>query len=125
MKTILILLIFQFNHETYDNWQNYLKQTAFRCHFKQTIETLKREEGFSPVRYMDGKYPCIGFGQRTKFYPEQIPNTITITQADIILKNSFWNHIKLVKRVFPLLKGKRLLDAAKMSYQKGIKKVKI
>ena len=134
MKTKLILLIlivainckaYQQSHEKQYNWNKYKQSIQFRNHFRNLVETLKREEGFRAKRYSDNGYLCIGYGQRTKFYPEQIPDSISTKEADLILKKSLWRHIKLVKRVFPSLRGKKLLDAAKTSYQKGIKKVKL
>lgn len=134
MKTKLIglfLLIainsnaYQCIHEKQYNWNKYLKTIQFRYHFRNLVETLKIEEGFRAKRYSDNGYDCIGYGQRTKFYPEQIPDSISTKEADLILKNSLWGHLKLVKRIYPQLRGKRLLEATKTSYQKGIKKVKI
>lgn len=116
---------YQQSHERDYNWNKYLKTIQFRYHFRNLVKTLKIEEGFRPKRYSDHGYDCIGFGQRTKFYPDIIQDSINIKQADLILKKSLWRHLKLVKRIYPQLRGKRLLYATKTSYQKGIKKVRI
>lgn len=132
MKTKLIglfLLIainsnaYQQSHEKQYNWNKYLKSIQFRTDYRIMIEKIKKREGFSPVRYSDGKYIYIGYGQNVSLYHESIPETINQYEATIILKQSFWKHVLMVKKVFPKLKGKELIDNAYLSYIMGIGKL--
>lgn len=97
-----------------DNYnENYLK----------TIEYLKVNEGFSPVVYDDNGYKAQGYGQRLAFYLEKIPSIITRYEAEIILKKSFGNHMKMVKNLFPKLNKNKKLALSHMSYTIGIGRV--
>jgi len=134
MKKIVIMAIlmcfsknvepFQYSYENNYHWSRYKHSIQFRVQYTQMIKIIKHREGFRPKRYDDKGYDCIGFGQRTKFYPEIIPDSITEEQADLILRKSFYRHLKLVKRKWPKLKDKKLIHFAFLSYAYGVRKIK-
>jgi GH24 family phage-related lysozyme (muramidase) len=99
------------------------KELIYKKVYQETIETLKRQEGFRAYFYSDNGYQCIGYGQRIKFYSEKIQEPVTKEQATRILEKSFNNHIKLVKRIYPKLDDIRVIELAHISYQSGIVKV--
>jgi hypothetical protein len=134
IKTTLILILillnsnlfaYQYTHEKEYNWSHYKRSIQFRVQYTQTINKLKIREGFRAKRYNDHGWDCIGYGQRTKFYPGPIPEIITEKQADLILRKSFYRHLKLVKRKWPFLRGKKLIDYAYLSYINGIGRIKV
>jgi hypothetical protein len=127
---ILILLnstinAYQYTHEKQYNFELYKRSIQFRVQYTQMINKLKIREGFRAKRYNDHGWDCIGYGQRTKFYPEPIPKIITEKQADLILRKSFYRHLKLVKRKWPKLCGKGLIHYAYLSYVNGIGRIKV
>lgn len=93
---------------------------TYQENYNKTIQFLKLNEGFSATVYMDKNYKAIGFGQRLAFYPEIIPDTITRYHAETILKKSFGNHLKMVKKLFPKLNKNKKLALAHISYTVGI-----
>jgi GH24 family phage-related lysozyme (muramidase) len=96
----------------------------YQENYNKTIEFLKFNEGFSGRMYNDNGFQAIGFGQRLAFYPEKIKDTITIKEAEIILKKSFQNHLKLIHKLYPKFHNNKQLSLAHISYTIGIKAVK-
>jgi GH24 family phage-related lysozyme (muramidase) len=88
--------------------------------YQKTIEYLKVNEGFSDSIYNDNGYQAIGYGQRINFYSEKIPSKITRFEAEIILKKSFGNHQKMVKKLWPKLNKNKQLALSHISYTVGI-----
>ncbi len=115
---------FQLTYEKAEHFKRFKGSLLFRHEFSLMIKKIKRQEGFRAIRYNDLGYDCIGYGQRTIFYPFVIPEKITEVEAEKILKHSFWRHIYLCKKVFPKSKGKDLIDKAYVSFTFGIKKLK-
>ena len=91
--------------------------------YQKTIDFLKKNEGFSPVFYDDFGYKAIGYGQRIAFYNDSIIEPITEIQGDSILKKSFWNHLKLIKKNFPKLNKNKQLALTHISYTVGFRAV--
>jgi len=89
--------------------------------YNEVLDLIKLHEGFRSNPYDDGGYPCIGYGQRLKFFPNfKIKHSITRLEADSILKISFENHLKLVDYYFPGLNTLQRYAVAHMSYGIGI-----
>ena len=89
--------------------------------YEDVIEVLKKYEGFSRVVYNDRGYACIGHGQRLEFFPNfSIGDTISLQEADYILRLSFNNHIELARHYFPDLNRTQLYAVAHMSYTIGL-----
>jgi hypothetical protein len=135
MEKILIILIligsltrlnaYQYTYEKEYNLKLYKRSIQFRIQYTQMINKLKIREGFRAKRYSDHGWACQGYGQRIAFYPEPIPEIITEKQADLILRKSFYRHLKLVKRKWPFLEGKELIKYAYLSYVNGIGRIKV
>lgn len=130
MKTIfvLILLIIPITGEP-ENMVNsidkkaietYINELIWQDNYAKTIAFIKQHEGFRAYVYDDNGYNAIGYGQRLLCYDKQIHEPITKQQAEIILIDSFNEHIRTVKYHFPKLIGNRLLSVAHLSYCKGI-----
>ena len=99
------------------------KELQYKKYYNSIIEQLKKQEGFRANIYDDGGFECCGYGQRIKFYPHQITTPLTKLQAEDILKDSFNNHLKGVKKLYPKINKLKALRLAKISYQSGIIKV--
>ena len=97
-----------------------LRQTEYMKEYNKVIEFLKINEGFKANIYDDKGYECVGYGQRLKFYKGTIVTPLTESKATEILEISFNDHLKMVKRVYPRLKGNKVLSVAHQSYTIGI-----
>lgn len=87
--------------------------------YEVVVSYIKKHEGFSNVRYMDGKNVAIGYGCHVKYHGV-IPDTITQLQADSILRVSFNGNLTYIKSHFKVSYNKQLA-LAHLSYAKGIK----
>lgn len=97
-----------------------IRQTEYMKEYTKVIEFLKKNEGFSATVYDDKGYECVGYGQRLKFYKGTIVTPLTESKATEILEISFNDHLKMVRKVYPKLKGNKLLSVAHQSYTIGI-----
>lgn len=92
--------------------------------YQKVISYLKLKEGFRATRYDDNGFEAIGYGQRIKFYPYSISDTISELEASKMLGISLKKHIEMVKKVYPGLNYNQTLAAAHISYTSGIGKMK-
>lgn len=130
MKTIFVLILLitpiigepETRPNTLDKKaiESYIEMINWQENYAKTIAFIKQHEGFSAHVYDDNGYHAIGYGQRLLCYDKQIQEPITEQQAEMILIDSFNEHIKTVKYYFPKLIGNRLLAVAHLSYCKGI-----
>ena len=97
-----------------------IRQTEYMKEYQNMIEFLKLKEGFSSTLYSDAGYLAIGFGQRIKFYKHEISEPISREQAEDILKVSLEDHFRMVRRIYPKVKGNKLLAMVHISYTVGI-----
>lgn len=91
---------------------------------KSTIEFIKIKEGFSSYVYNDRGYKAIGYGQRLACFDGVITEPMDTIKADSILRISFDQHRKMVKRVYPKLNYYQNLAISHLSYCYGIGKIK-
>lgn len=101
-----------------------ISELRYNKNYQKTIDFIKYHEGFSDSIYDDKGFDCIGYGQRIIFYQEKIQEPLTKYRAEEILKRSFQNHIKIVKKVWPWLNQNQNLAVAHMSYCIGIGRIK-
>ena len=101
-----------------------IRQTEYMKEYNNMIEFLKLKEGFSATLYDDHNFLAIGFGQRIKFYRHKISEPISREQAEDILKVSLEDHFRMVRRIYPKVKGNKLLAMAHVSYTIGIGRLK-
>ena len=97
-----------------------IRQTEYMKEYQNMIEFLKLKEGFSSTLYWDKNYLAIGFGQRIKFYKHKISEPVNREQAEDILKVSLEDHFRMVRRIYPKVKGNKLLAMVHISYTVGI-----
>lgn len=97
-----------------------LKELEYTRDYDSTINFIKYHEGFRANWYMDVNYLAIGYGQRQACYKKTIIAPITKDQATIILKDSFNEHIKLVRYYYPKFNRNQTLAVAHMSYSIGL-----
>lgn len=125
----IILLLFSFNSNettvatriTSSYLYNMeLERKEYKANYDSLIEFTKLKEGFRSNFYMDGKFLAIGYGQRQAFYKYKISEPISKEQAEVILKVSLEDHFKMVKRIYPKVKGNKALALVHISYTVGI-----
>lgn len=130
MKAIIILIMLitpiigepETRPNTFDKKaiESYIEMINWQENYAKTIAFIKQHEGFRAYVYDDNGYNAIGYGQRLLCYDKQIHEPITEKQAEMILIDSFNEHIRTVKYHFPKLTGNQLLAVAHLSYCKGI-----
>jgi GH24 family phage-related lysozyme (muramidase) len=100
-----------YNKEKYNNLKKY----------HETLKFIKLHEGFSATVYDDNGWKCVGHGQRIAFFKHyKIKDSISIEEADTILRLSFNDHINMVNQVYQGLNYFQSLAVAHMSYGIGI-----
>jgi GH24 family phage-related lysozyme (muramidase) len=130
---ILISILSLFNTHNYKGSKMYnytlirseIEQKEYKTIYDSVINYIKSCEGYSQIPYNDNGYKAIGYGQRLScFNGGLITDSLSVSDADSILRISFADHLRLSRLCFPKLSKYKVLAVAHMSYCIGIGRIK-